>query len=235
MLNILLLLYSIWIFLLRFQSKLFMSPVNAKKRSNYHIKHIQADIMECVIDFAYTFNCDINVANLCELLATAEYFCYSMLVDRCVDFIKNTLNLDNCISFMQMTRFLLNINVFTWTNLKISIESSSFVRFFSFSPSFIFRKYLYKHEIQRTIRGYILCNFIEISKHNDKLLTLSIEELVDLINDDALNAKNEEPIWEFCLRWIEFDEKNRPASVPKLLESIRLGLMNKNVRHTSSL
>ena len=62
--------------------------------------------MECVINFAYTNNCDINEKNLNELLITAEYFCYTSLVDRCAEFIASILNVQNCIALMLMTRFL---------------------------------------------------------------------------------------------------------------------------------
>lgn len=96
---------------------------------------------------------------------------------------------------------------------------------------FHFRKYLYKHTIQRDIRDYILRNFIEITKVNEDIMRLSLADLVDLLSDDALNANNEQSIWEFCLRWIEFDEKSRIGNVPSLLECVRLGLMNQDVSH----
>ncbi|XP_031627271.1 kelch-like protein 10 [Contarinia nasturtii] len=172
--------------------KLFMSPLNAEQQRNYHIRHIRTHIMETVIDFAYTLDCDINETNLWELLTTADYFCYSLLIDRCTEFIRSILNLENAIHLLLMTR-----------------------------------KWLYKHEIERSIREYILRNFIEIFQSNDVVLNLSVEDLVDILKDDALNTKTEEPIWELCLRWIEFDEKNRPQYVPQLLACIRLGLMNK--------
>lgn len=62
-------------------------------------------------------------------------------------------------------------------------------------------------------------------------MDLSIEHLLLLITDDALNTRSEEPIWEFCLRWIERDENNRIEYIPRLLEGIRLGLMSKDVGH----
>lgn len=49
--------------------------------------------------------------------------------------------------------------------------------------------------------------------------------------DDALNSKSEEPVWELCLQWIEFDEENRKKHVTRLLENVRLGLMKQDVRH----
>lgn len=92
---------------------------------------------------------------------------------------------------------------------------------------------MYKHDIQRKIRDYILCNFLEIAVTNEEMLRLSCEDLLLLIRDDALNTKTEKPIWEFCLRWIEFDKKNRLQSIPSLLEGVRLGLLDKIVMYTS--
>lgn len=61
------------------------------------------------------------------------------------------------------------------------------------------------------------------------MLRLPCEELLDIINDDALNTKTEVSIWEFCLKWIGFDEENRLKSMPLILRSIRLGLLDKDV------
>lgn len=70
---------------------------------------------------------------------------------------------------------------------------------------------------------------MEIIKKSDKLLEVSFEKFYEIINDDRLNVKAEEPIWEYCLRWIDFDRANRKKYITKLLASIRLGLMNVDV------
>lgn len=86
-----------------------------------------------------------------------------------------------------------------------------------------------RDKIHRQIREYILRNFTVIAVCNTDILGLSCEDLLDLISDDMLNTKSEEPIWEFCLRWIEFDEKNRSQSIPLLLNGVRLGLLTQQV------
>ena len=74
-------------------------------------------------------------------------------------------------------------------------------------------------------------HFISVAKSNADILSLSCDDLVELIlSDDALNSNSEEPVWELCLRWIEFDEENRKQYVPRLLENVRLGLMKQDVR-----
>lgn len=89
-----------------------------------------------------------------------------------------------------------------------------------------------RNDIQRTLTNihvYILSNFLEIAATNEDLLSLPCEDILDIIGDDALNTKTEEPVWEFCLRWIEYDETNRLQSIPLLLNGVRLGLLTKKV------
>lgn len=100
---------------------------------------------------------------------------------------------------------------------------------------FVHRKFLYRHKIQKTVRAYVLGHFLEIITSNEELLRLPCEELLDIINDDALNTKSEAPIWEFCIKWIQFDEKHRLQSIPVLLSSVRLGLLDKNVKKKQNL
>lgn len=89
---------------------------------------------------------------------------------------------------------------------------------------------MYRHEIRKKVREYILCHFLKIITQNEEeMLSLSCEELLDMINDDALNTKTEVPIWEFCLKWIGFDEGNRLLCMPLIIRSIRLGLLDESV------
>lgn len=91
------------------------------------------------------------------------------------------------------------------------------------------RKYIYAHWVQDHLRNYILHNFHRIIEINEEIFNLSNIDLFDLIADDTLNVKTEKIVWEFCLRWIEHNEYNRIQYTKKLLEGIRLGLMDANV------
>lgn len=44
-----------------------------------------------------------------------------------------------------------------------------------------------------------------------------------------LNTKDEEPVWDCCLKWIEYDSKNRLKYLTKLMRGVRLGLLNTRV------
>lgn len=46
-----------------------------------------------------------------------------------------------------------------------------------------------------------------------------------------LNSKDEEPVWECCLRWIEHDPDGRREYVQQLLQGVRLGLLHSKVKY----
>lgn len=81
-----------------------MSPINIEQSHRFFIRYVRTDVMECIIDFAYSFECDITEANLAELLISAEYFGLSALVDQCAQFILRILSHKNCISLLRITR-----------------------------------------------------------------------------------------------------------------------------------
>lgn len=87
-------------------SKLFVSQMNDANGNIYEVHYVRGKIMDCIIDFAYAFDCDVDETNLIELIATAEYFCFFPLVDHCAEFLMKILNPNNCISLMRATRLV---------------------------------------------------------------------------------------------------------------------------------
>lgn len=50
------------------------------------------------------------------------------------------------------------------------------------------------------------------------------DELIDIIRRDELNVRNEENIFEACMRWIKWDE-GRTTLLPQVLSKVRLPLL----------
>lgn len=154
-----------------FCSKLFMSPVNIEQGSNYPIKLIRTEIMECVIDFAYTFMCDINERNVGELITTAEYFCYTSLIDRCAKFIASILNAKNCIALMIMTRF--SYESFSNFILNFSLNLNFYLKLHSLKTkiSFIFRcsESVFSSTIFSVKLGITFCVILQRSPHRIRI------------------------------------------------------------------
>lgn len=62
-----------------------------------------------------------------------------------------------------------------------------------------------------------------------------MEDFFDIVNDELLNVKDEQSVWECCIRWIDFDPKNRTKHLTKLMRGVRLGLLTNSVGILSSI
>lgn len=91
------------------------------------------------------------------------------------------------------------------------------------------RATLYQHDLDAQIKMYILRNFLDVAKRSDQLMRIEFEEFFEIISDDRLNVKAEEPVWECCVKWIDGDVDRRRSHTKALLSVIRLGLMGLNV------
>lgn len=74
-------------------------------------------------------------------------------------------------------------------------------------------------------RKYVLKNFQEVSRQCSDLMKVNLEDIYGLLSDEFLNVKDEEPVWECCVRWIDADAPNRIKHIARLLRAVRLGLL----------
>lgn len=72
---------------------------------------------------------------------------------------------------------------------------------------------------------FVFRNFETIAMVNETIVEIDIDDLFAIINDDMLNVKDEEFVWECCLRWIDFDPEKRKQYLEKLLTGTRMGLL----------
>ena len=73
---------------------------------------------------------------------------------------------------------------------------------------------------------FVLRNFSEICEKSNELLTLTLEEMVEILGHEELNAKTEEPVFETVIRWIDHDVQNRRQHNFTLLRCTRLSLLS---------
>uniref|UniRef100_A0A0A9YPI4 Kelch-like protein diablo n=1 Tax=Lygus hesperus TaxID=30085 RepID=A0A0A9YPI4_LYGHE len=81
-------------------------------------------------------------------------------------------------------------------------------------------------ELEKETFTYVMRNFVKIAQQSVEILDLSVEDITEIIGSEELNVKSEEVVWEFVLRWINFDPENRKHHIVVLMSQIRLGLMD---------
>ncbi|XP_035248695.1 kelch-like protein 10 [Anguilla anguilla] len=73
---------------------------------------------------------------------------------------------------------------------------------------------------------YILHHFEEIAHASNEFLELSCAELHDIIDEDELNVRVEDTVFESIMRWIAHSPSERQHFISFLLPKVRMGLMN---------
>ncbi|XP_071770861.1 kelch-like protein 10 [Centroberyx gerrardi] len=72
---------------------------------------------------------------------------------------------------------------------------------------------------------FILRHFEEIAVASEEFLALSLQQLVDILERDDLNVKQESTVFEAVLRWIGHSPEERKGHIAVLLPKVRLALM----------
>ncbi|XP_077094325.1 kelch-like protein 10 [Siphateles boraxobius] len=75
-------------------------------------------------------------------------------------------------------------------------------------------------------KHYILQHFEEVLHVSEEFLELSLEQLEEIMDEDELNVKQEEVVFEAVLHWINHAPENRRQHIAVLLPKVRLGLMS---------
>ena len=56
----------------------------------------------------------------------------------------------------------------------------------------------------------------------NEFMELSLEDLLDYIEDNRLNVESEDPVFSACISWVKYDEPNRKKDLNYIIDSIRL-------------
>lgn len=93
------------------------------------------------------------------------------------------------------------------------------------------KRYPFSYDLGEKSRAYILRHFDKVAVKSEQILRISTEDLLEIINDDMLNSKEEETVWELCLKWIDYkpEHRNKSEYILKLLQGVRLGLLAQDV------
>nr|XP_014284323.1 kelch-like protein diablo isoform X2 [Halyomorpha halys] len=80
-------------------------------------------------------------------------------------------------------------------------------------------------ELQNLSLEYALENFWEVY-HGEEFLTLTVDKLIELTKSDALQVEREEIVFKAVSRWYLHLPDQRKPIFPKVLETVRLGLIS---------
>ncbi|XP_056263171.1 kelch-like protein 10 [Pseudoliparis swirei] len=92
---------------------------------------------------------------------------------------------------------------------------------------FEFTDIVFCPELQRRAYRYVVEHFEEVARH-EEFLQLSLQQLVDILERDDLNVRNESVAFEAVLRWIDHAPETRKAHVAVLFSKVRLALTSLN-------
>ncbi|XP_019643102.1 PREDICTED: kelch-like protein 24 [Branchiostoma belcheri] len=76
-------------------------------------------------------------------------------------------------------------------------------------------------DLTEKARDQALSHFSKIGK-NEEFLSLSVEELLDLLTDEDLHVTNEEDVVDSVIRWLDHDPESRRTAIVTIFQEIRL-------------
>uniref|UniRef100_A0A8C2XEJ3 Kelch like family member 10 n=1 Tax=Cyclopterus lumpus TaxID=8103 RepID=A0A8C2XEJ3_CYCLU len=88
---------------------------------------------------------------------------------------------------------------------------------------FRFTDIVFSTKLQRKAYRYMVDHFEEVA-HHEEFLHLPLQQLIDILERDDLNVRNESVAFEAVLRWIDHVPEERKAHLAVLLSKVRLAL-----------
>uniref|UniRef100_A0A3Q3NHF2 Kelch like family member 10 n=1 Tax=Labrus bergylta TaxID=56723 RepID=A0A3Q3NHF2_9LABR len=155
----------------------------------YNIPGLSPDMMQLIIEFAYTGSVPITEENVQQLLLAADQLNVMDIVKTCCDFLGEQLCPENCIGIWQFTKIVFSL------------------------------------ELQHKAYHYIIDHFEDIVSC-EEFLQLSVEELVEFLERDDLNVRNERSVFEAVTHWIGHRPEERDGHISLLLSKVRLATMS---------
>jgi len=80
------------------------------------------------------------------------------------------------------------------------------------------------HDLLQAAHSYIEQHFTDVVSC-EEFLQLPSESIIEFISSDKLTVQSEDKVFEAVIAWVNYDVANREASLPKLMEYVRLPLL----------
>ena len=89
-------------------------------------------------------------------------------------------------------------------------------------------------ELEYAARRYIYQHFLDTIRY-EEFLQISEEKLIDLLQSDQLQVSGEEQVFKAAVAWLNFDSIARAESLCRILQHIRLALLDSDFLETEVL
>lgn len=173
---------------------LFTNGMSDTTKSPVKIPEVNSTLFEVLLDYAYTHEANITTKNVETILPLADRFGVSGLLNICCNFLEENICYDNSIDILRFARC-----------------------YFCFDLEKYAFRYILKHFGNIVLSALCDCD-------SNAFVTLTIDELIEMIKDDGLNVKREEDAFEAILKWVRHNENERKKHMYSLLLNIRLGM-----------
>jgi len=87
----------------KFFESMFLSPMKERYQSEVEIKQFDGKAVRALIDFMYCGEIIINVGNVLNLLAVADFLQMDDVTLFCFEFLEDNLNIDNCLEIIKLS------------------------------------------------------------------------------------------------------------------------------------
>ncbi|XP_054262535.1 kelch-like protein 10 isoform X2 [Macrosteles quadrilineatus] len=88
----------------RFFKAMFTNPMRIDEGNKFELRNVRSSELEVLLSYVYDRQLDINLDNVFHLLHAADYLSFLDVHKACVEFLKNTLNHNNCLSIRTFAR-----------------------------------------------------------------------------------------------------------------------------------
>lgn len=178
---------------------------------------IDGATMELILLYIYTRQTDIDCDNVLDVMRVADYLRIDGLVQLSHVFAVESLAPANCVDLLHFAVYV------TIDARRRCVAPTAYNKRALVCPTFSCYNF---GELRDEAYGYIVKNFVTLAENCDGLLDLGHEQLGTIIGHEQLNARYEEAVWEFVVKWIDRDPENREDRLVSLLPNIRFGLMD---------
>lgn len=197
---------------------MFSCDLKESRLGKVYIENISPWTMKRLLDFIYTGRIEINYENVIDLFNAAVLFQLYKLADKCINYVKHHIDLNNCIE----------INQFASLHNLVDLEAQTF--------QFILENFMQLINISlnlttansnnpiNQISSSLMNQIEDLDQLNEifysSFVRLSEKTFTDLLKSDLLNVTKEIYVYYAINKWIEFFSLNNNASKSKLSRSL---------------